>query len=161
MADLAQGWNSGMSLQAIIDTFTVHPLFLAQYPKNLSNLELATRFVDNTVKSSATPTVKAEGISELKAALDSGMSVGQVLYNVFGNLTTLPLVDQAWAAKWGNLAKQFQNQLVVSRYLTEVMEVHTTNVDWLRSVINKVSFDTDVSTTDKIVQIIGTPPPGG
>jgi Ca2+-binding RTX toxin-like protein len=161
MADLAEGWNAGMSLQAIIDTFTVHPLFLAQYPKGLSNLELASRFVNNTVKSSATAAVKAEGIGELRGALDSGMSVGQVLYNVFTNLTTLPLTDAAWAAKWGGTAKQFQNQLAVSRYLTEVMEVQTTNVDWLRSVVGKVTNDTDVSTVDKIVQIIGTIPPGG
>jgi hypothetical protein len=51
--------------------------------------------------------------------------------------------------------------LAVSRYLTEVLEVQTIDVPWLRSAISNVTHETDVSSPDLIVQIIGTPPPGG
>jgi len=41
------------------------------------------------------------------------------------------------------------------------MGVASENLATLRAVIGNVTTDTDVSTTDKITQIIGTPPPGG
>jgi VCBS repeat-containing protein len=161
MRDLAEAWNYGSTLQQIIDTFTAHPLFLTQYPRNLNNLELATKFVENTVKSSATAAVKAEGIQNIKEALDFGLSVGEVLYETFSKFTTQTQTDPVWTAKWGNLAKQFQNQLAVSRYLTEVLEIQTIDVPWLRSAISNVTHETDVSSPELIVQIIGTPPSGG
>ena len=48
-------------------------------------------------------------------------------------------------------------KLVVARYFTEEMGVQTETLSTLRGV----TPDTDVSTVDKIVQIIGTIPPGG
>jgi hypothetical protein len=80
-----------------------------------------------------------------------------MLFTVFGNLASKPLADPVW----GVTAKQFQNQLAVARYFTEEMGVATENLAALRGVIGSVTPDTDVSTTDKIMQIIGTPPPGG
>jgi hypothetical protein len=161
MADLAEAWNYGLTLRQIVDIFTTKSFFLDLYPANLTNQELATRLVQNVVKSSVPEPTKTEGISDIQAALDYGLSRGEVIYNVFGNLATRPLTDPAWAAKWGGTAKQFQNQLTVARYLTEVLEVKNTDMSWLRGVIANVTPDTDVSTADKIVQIIGTVPPGG
>ena len=80
-----------------------------------------------------------------------------MLYTVFGNLANKALNDPVW----GGTAKQFQNQLAVARYFTEEMSVATENLATLRGVIGNVTPDTDVSTVDKIVQIIGTVPPGG
>ncbi len=80
-----------------------------------------------------------------------------MLFTVFGNLASKPLTDPVW----GGTAKQFQNQLAVARYFTEEMGVATENLATLRGVIANVTPDTDVSTTEKIVQIIGTLPPGG
>ena len=80
-----------------------------------------------------------------------------MLYTVFGNLAGKPLTDPVW----GNTAKQFQNQLAVARYFTEEVGVATESLTTLRGVIANVGPDTDVSTTDKIVQIIGSVPPGG
>jgi hypothetical protein len=80
-----------------------------------------------------------------------------MLYTVFGNLANMPLNDPTW----GNTAKQFQNQLAVSRYYTEVLAVDTTDLARLQGVLTSITPDTDVSTAEKIVQIIGTPPPGG
>ena len=80
-----------------------------------------------------------------------------MLLTVFGNLASKPLADPVW----GGTAKQFQNQLAVARYFTEEMGVQTETLSTLRAVIGNVTPDTDVSTPEKIVQIIGTPPPGG
>jgi hypothetical protein len=80
-----------------------------------------------------------------------------MLYTVFGNLASKELNDPVW----GGTAQQFQKQLVVSRYFTEEMGVATESIATLRGVIANVTPDTDVSTIDKIVQIIGTVPPGG
>jgi hypothetical protein len=80
-----------------------------------------------------------------------------MLYTVFGNLANMPLNDPTW----GNTAKQFQNQLAVSRYYTEVLAVDTTDLARLQGVLTSITPDTDVSTVEKIVQIIGTVPPGG
>ena len=55
----------------------------------------------------------------------------------------------------------FQNQLAVARYFTEEMGVATESLAALRGVIGSITPDTDVSTIDQIVQIIGTVPPGG
>ena len=79
-----------------------------------------------------------------------------MLYTVFGNLADKPVTD----AVWGTTAQQFQKQLVVAKYLTEEMDVATENLAVLRGVLAGITADTDVSTTQKIVQIIGTLPPG-
>jgi hypothetical protein len=80
-----------------------------------------------------------------------------MLYTVFGNLANKALTDPTWGAT----ALQFQNQLAVARYFTEDMAVETTDLARLQGVLSNINPDTDVSTTDKIVQIIGTVPPGG
>jgi hypothetical protein len=80
-----------------------------------------------------------------------------MLYTVFGNPASKQLNDPVW----GGTAKQFQNQLVVARCFTEEMGVATETLATLRGVIGNVTPDTDVFTIDKIVQIIGSVPPGG
>ena len=49
----------------------------------------------------------------------------------------------------------------MAQNFTEQMGVETETLATLRGVIGNVTPDTDVSSTDKIVQIIGTVPPGG
>jgi len=62
---------------------------------------------------------------------------------------------------WGGTAQQFSKQLAVAHPLSEKMGVATETLATLRGVIGNVTPDTDVSTIDKIVQIIGSVPPGG
>ena len=157
MAQLAEAWNFGLSLQQIVEIFTTKPQFTGVYPTTLSNRQLATQLVNNIVKNSATTAVKQTAIDDIDAALGIGWSRGKMLFTVFGNLASKPLTDTTW----GNTAHQFRNQLAVARYFTEEMGVETENLATLRGVIAKVTPDTDVSTVDKIVQIIGTVPPGG
>jgi hypothetical protein len=158
MAQLAEAWNFGLNLQQIVEIFTTKPQFTSVYPTSLSNRDLATLLVNNIVKTSASTAARNEAINDIDAALtQAGWSRGKMLYTVFGNLASKPLDDPTWGAT----AQQFQNQLAVARHFTEQMGVETENLANLRGVIANVTPDTDVSTTDKIVQIIGTVPPGG
>jgi methionine-rich copper-binding protein CopC len=157
MAQLAEAVNFGLSVAQIVEVFTTKTQFTSVYPATMSNRELATQLVNNIVKNSASVAIKQAAIDDIDGALGSGWSRGKMLYTVFGNLASKPLTDPTW----GSTAKQFQNQLAVARYFTEEMGVATENLATLRGVIGSVTPDTDVSTTDKIVQIIGTVPPGG
>jgi Ca2+-binding RTX toxin-like protein len=157
MGQLAEAVNYGLSVAQIVEIFTTKPQFTSVYPTTMSNRELATQLVNNIVKNSASVAIKQAAIDDVDGALGIGWSRGKMLYTVFGNLASKPLTDPTWGAT----AKQFQNQLAVARYFTEEMSVATENLATLRGVIANVTPDTDVSTVDKIVQIIGTVPPGG
>ena len=159
MGQLAEAVNYGLSLPQIVEIFTTKKQFTDVYPTAMSNRDLATLLVNNIVKASATEAARNEAISDIETVLspEIGWSRGKMLYTVFGNLASKPLTD----ATWGGTAQQFQNQLVVARYFTEQMGVETETLATLRGVIGSVTPDTDVSTVDKIVQIIGTVPPGG
>jgi hypothetical protein len=170
MGQLAEAWNhfNGLpprasdgagALQQIVEIFTTKPQFTSVYPTTMSNRELATVLVNNIVKTSATEAARTEAINDIETVLSPaiGWSRGKMLYTVFGNLANKPLTD----ATWGSTAQQFQNQLAVARYLTEEMGVPTENLATLRGVIGGVTPNTDVSTVDNIVQIIGPIPPGG
>ena len=157
MGQLAEAVNYGLSVAQIVEIFTTKTQFTSVYPTTMSNRELATQLVNNIVKNSASAAVKQAAIDDIDGALGIGWSRGKMLFTVFGNLASKPLTDPTW----GSTAKQFQNQLAVARYFTEEMSVATENLVTLRGVIANVTPDTDVSTVDKIVQIIGTVPPGG
>ena len=167
MGQLAEAWNyfsaqparaDGMPvLQQIVEIFTTKKQFTDVYPETLSNREFATQLVGNVLKGSASAATKQQAIDNVDAALSQAQwSRGKMLYTVFGNLADKPVTD----AVWGATAQQFQKQLVVAKYLTEEMGVATENLAVLRGVLAGITADTDVSTTQKIVQIIGTLPPG-
>ena len=77
--------------------------------------------------------------------------MGDVIYQVFGNLATKSLLDP----DWGQTAQQFLNQTAVARYFTEVMNQNTTDLPTLRAVVGDVTPATDVSTPELIATLIG------
>lgn len=151
MGQLAEAYNFGLGLQQIVEIFTTKPQFTDTYPTSLSNRDLAVALVGNVVKNSAPETTRLEAINDITAALDFGWSRGRMIYQVFGNLANKPLED----AIWGTTAKQFQNALAVARYYTETLEQNSTNMATLRSVIGSVDHNSDVSTPQKIAELIG------
>ena len=112
---------------------------------------MATQLVNNIVKNSASTSAKTEAISDIKGALDLGWTVGDVIYTVFGNLARKDLSDP----NWGNTAKQFNNEIAVAKYYTEVLNQSTTDLETLRDAIQPVTQTTDVSSDVVIAQIIG------
>jgi hypothetical protein len=151
MDQLADAYRYGLSVKQIVDIFTTKSQFTSVYPTTLSNLDMATQLVNNIVKTSATDTVKASAVADIKAAMDSGWTVGRVIYQVFGNLAQMPLTDPSW----GNTSKQFNNEIAVAKYYTETLNQSTTDLETLKDVIQPVTQSTNVSTDAVVAQLIG------
>jgi hypothetical protein len=120
--------------------------------------ELITRVVGN----SANTKVRLAAVNDVKAAIDLGgeWTIGKVIYTVFGNLASKPLTD----SDWGGTARQFANQVKVSKFYTDKLNQSTGDIVVLRSVMSAVSSATDVSTDDAIASLIGVAllnPPSG
>jgi hypothetical protein len=151
MDQLAEAYNYGLSVKEIVDIFTTKSQFTSVYAPTLSNQELAAELVNNIIKSSTTADAKTRAVSDIKAALDIGWTVGRVIYQVFGNLAKMPLSDPSY----GNTTKQFNNQIAVAKYYTENLNQSTTELETLRDVVQSVSNSTDVSSDAAIAQLIG------
>lgn len=150
----AYHWFNGREanpIKTIVDIFTTKPQFTDVYPASLSHTEMATALVNNIVKSSATLEAKVEAFNDIKSCLDNSWTVGDVIYQVFGNLNSKPLDD----ALWGNTARQFWNEITVAKYYTEVMNQGTTDLQTLRDVITPVNQNSEVSTGADLVTLIG------
>jgi len=157
MGQLADAWNSGMSLQDIVEVFTKKEQFTSVYAESLSNKDFAAKLVDRVVEASAGDTLKASAAKDITDALNAGWSKGKAIFTVFGNLAAKATTDK----DWGATAQLFRNEVTVARYITEQLEYASTNVAQLQKLIDPVTATTDVSTIDKIVQLIGTVPPPG
>lgn len=144
-------------LKPIVDIFTTKSQFTDVYPEKLTTTQFADQLVANVVKESASPQAKAKAISDIKDAIGFGSTRGDVIYRVFGNLANMPLED----SDWGDTALQFRNQLEVARYLTETMHYASEDAEALRQSIANVTHASDVSSIEKIVELIGSLPPAG
>ena len=114
---------------------------------------LAQNLVNTIVKDSATPAVKAQAVKDVIAALNLGgeWTIGKVIYVLFGNLAGKALDDP----DWGGTARQFANQVAVSKYYTDILSQSTDDVGTLREVMQGVTHHSDVSTPEKIASLIG------
>jgi hypothetical protein len=117
----------------------------------LSHVQLAQKLVTNIVKNSASTQDKNTAVQDITDALDYGLSVGDVIYNVFGNLANKSLADP----HWGGTALQLQKQTTVAKYLTESMDYRSVDLPKLQSVLTNITPQTDVSTPDAVVKLIG------
>ncbi len=150
MNQLAAASDSGMTVKDIVNVFTQKPQFTSVYPTFLTNAAFAAKIVENVVGDSATAAAKAEAAADIVAAINSGYSRGDVVYQIFSNLAAKPVTD----AKWGATSEKMANQVAVAQYFTETMLVDTEDLSVLRSVVAGVDEDTDVSTPAKIADVI-------
>lgn len=151
MDQLSEAYNAGLSVRTIVNIFTTKNQFTNTYPTNLSNEQLAQKLVTNIVKNSASTPNKNAAIKDITDALNYGLSVGDVIYNVFGNLANQSPTDPSW----GGTALQLQKQTTVAKYLTEAMDYRTVDLTKLQSVLINVTPQTDVSTPDALAKLIG------
>lgn len=148
---LSDAYKSGLSIKDIVRIFTIKTQFTDVYSNSLSHNQLATKLVANIVGASASDSAKLQAINDITTALVYGLSVGDVIFNVFGNLATKPLSDSSW----GKTAMQFKNQVQVAKFYTEKMNQSTTQLETLRDVLRLVTSDTDVSSDSAIATLIG------
>jgi Ca2+-binding RTX toxin-like protein len=151
MNQLAEAYRFGLSVQEIVNIFTTKTQFTSVYDPGLSRSALAQALVNNIVQTSATENAKSAATTDIQAALDSGMTVGDVIYNVFGNLSRFIPTDP----QWGDTAKLMGNQVNAARYATDTLNIDTTDVSVLRSLLSKVSASSDTSTVQSTAQLVG------
>lgn len=151
MNQLAEAFNHGLSIQNIVNIFTTKSQFTDVYALHLGHGELARTLVNNIVQGSATNEAKARATQDIQTALDNGMSVGDVIFNVFGNLAQFSPAD----TEWGGTARLMGNQVNAARYITETLNLDTTDVGVLRSLLEHITAESDTSTTQSTAQLIG------
>jgi len=151
MDQLAEAWRYGMSVKEIVDVFTGKPQFTEVYPATLDHQGLAEAMVANIVKDSASVQARLEAVSDIRASLDAGWTVGDVVYTVFGNLAHKPFDDP----QWGRTAMQFEHQVNVARYYTEALSQSTTDLPTLRAAIDAVTPDSDLAGEGALIALVG------
>lgn len=135
MNQLDEALSAGMTTKQIVNVFTQKSVFTDSYPSFLSNEQFATLLVNNVVKSAATEAAKAQAVSDISAALQVGLTRGDVIFNVFTNIAAKSSSDLTW----GNLVKQMNNQVAAADYYTAVLLRASTDVNELKSVIANIS----------------------
>ncbi len=151
LGQIADAYRNGASVRQIVDAFVSKSQFTDVYPTSLSNTELAQKLVDNIVGASATVESKTSAVRDIVLAMSNGLTVGGVVFAVFGNLAKKPLQGD----EWSGTAQQFLNQIAVAKYYTESMDQSTTDLATLRAAVNAVTHLTTVTTDDQIVTLIG------
>lgn len=158
-AQLRDAVQAGLSTREIVNIFTTKQQFTSVYSQLLSSTEFATSLVNNVIKSSASDSAKANAISDIVEALAFGLSRGDVIFNVFGNLAAISDPANPYA----EVTRQFDKQITVSRYFTETLLGSSQDVATLHNVIKNVTNASDVSSVSLIEGLItsgtGTLPP--
>ena len=118
MGQLIEAAEWGLSIKEIVNIFTTKSQFTDTYPLSMSNVDFATKLVNNVVGASANDSAKQEAINDIVSALSlPNWTRGDVIYAVFNNLASKPESD----AKWYGTAKKMANQVVYAKYYTETM----------------------------------------
>lgn len=152
MNQLDAAVNSGMSTKQIVNVFTLKDQFTSVYPTFLDNATFATRLVDAVVGTSAAASDKAQAVIEIVAGIASGMTRGDIVYQIFTNLAAKAPNDAAWGAT----AKLMANKVAVAAYYTEELATDSTDLAALRAVLANVTAATDVSTNSAMATAISS-----
>lgn len=150
LSQLQGAVEAGLSTREIVNIFTQKPQFYSTYPLSDSDSAFATRIVNNVIKDAVGGALKAQAVSDILAGLGAGMSRGDVVYNVFGNL--LKITDTTHP--YYPVAKQLSNEASVARYFTEVLHGSSENITLLQGVIDDVTHLSDLSTVAHIASLI-------
>jgi hypothetical protein len=145
MDQLNDAYGAGMTSKQIVNIYTTKDQFTSRYPDFLANNDFATSLINNVVGNSATAAAKAEAVVDITAALTSGFSRGDVIFQVFSNLANKDRAD----VTWGNTAKQFDNQVAVAKFVTQDQLVASTDLAVLRGFLNGVTQDVATVQTAK------------
>jgi hypothetical protein len=154
MGQLIEAAEWGLSIKEIVNIFTTKSQFTDTYPLTLSNLDFATKLVNNVVGTSANETAKLEAVNDIVSALSlPNWTRGDVIYAVFNNLANKPESD----AKWYGTAKTMANQVVFAKYFTEDLQIDTTDLTQLRKAISNADETIDnFQIEQKILSTLNT-----
>ena len=150
LGQLQEAVEAGLSTKEIVNVFTTKSQFLAEYPSSLLHSEFASKLVNRVIGDAASTEAKAKAVSDITAALWGGMSRGDVIFTVFGNLASREL-DPSKAGynpadPYLGVAKQLANMVKVASYYSETLKRSTTELSVLQDAVARVNSFSDVST---------------
>lgn len=144
-------YNAGMTTKQIVNVYTTKEQFTKLYPATQTNAEFAAALVANVVGATATDAVKAAAQADIVAALTAGLSKGDVIFNVLGNLSKKDTADAAW----GKTVAMINNKIAVAKALTEgAKALSTTDVALLQGPLKGVTED--VATVQSAINGAGS-----
>jgi serralysin len=143
--------GNGKSIKSFVDVFVTAPQFKDVYPESMSAQQFATKLVANTLKGTAAAVYEQAAVDKILNLMSSGATRSDVIYNAIGDMKWV----SASSPIWGKTAQLFEKQKQVAKFYTDIMSQSTTDAATLRSVVANVKYDTDLSTPEKIVELIG------
>lgn len=158
LEQLREAVEAGLSTRQIVNLFTTKQEFLSVYPASMSNEVFAAALAHNVIKSSTSAGAITDAIQDILSALNAGLSRGDVIFNVFGQLA-----DRVTAPgtpgfnpndPYLGVAQQFNNQVAVGRHFTEVLGRGDQTLPPLQQAISQVTNFSDVSSTAAIEELI-------
>ena len=155
---LKEAVEAGLTTREIVNVFTTKQQFKSVYPDSLSSQEFATRLVDRVVGASASTAAKQTAVADVVQALGSGLTRGDVIYNVFGNLATR-VTDPGKPGfnpedPYLGVAQQFAKKVAVAQYFTETLKGDSILLSVLQGVVSSVTKDSVVTSAASIENII-------
>jgi len=142
MGQLIEAAEWGLSIKEIVNIFTTKSQFTDTYPLSMSNVDFATKLVNNVVGNSAPEEARQRAVNDIVDALTTlGWSRGDIVYTIFNNLAN----KQSSDTDWYGTAQKMAKQVVVATYFTEVMRQDSTDLALLRNVIAYVDENTDTT----------------
>jgi len=142
MNQIDAAFATGATLKDVVNAFVSKPQFTSQYPNFFSYEQFADKLIEDVVGDSATTKAKEQAKADTVAALNAGLSRGDVIYNIFNNLASKPAGDPDWA----QTAKLMKNAVAVAQYFTETLLVNTTDLATLQKAFDGLTPATDVSS---------------
>ena len=144
--------NSGGSLDQLyinlLKTDTLKSEFF--YPSYLNNAQIVDKFLTNLTGNYLSESIYNEVRNIMVNELDSGMEKGvlfRIIVNALNNVSDTDI-------NYGEAAKYFHKKLEVTKYYATVIKGAETDVFKLQEYIKNIKSDTDISTPEKINQII-------
>lgn len=137
MNQINDAYNVGLTTKEIVNIYSTKPQFEAIYPRFLSNEQFADKLIENVVGASATNAAKTQAKADVVAAINAGWSKGDVVFQIFTNLSNKAADD----ADWGKTAAMLNNKVKVAEYYTETLLVNSLDLGALGSPLQSVTND--------------------
>lgn len=137
MNQINDAYNAGLTTKEIVNIYSTKPQFEAIYPRFLSNEQFADKLIENVVGASATAAAKTQAKADVVAAINAGWSKGDVVFQIFTNLSNKAADD----ADWGKTAAMLNNKVKVAEYYTETLLVNSLDLGALGSPLQGVTND--------------------
>lgn len=135
MNQINDAYNAGLTTKEIVNIYSTKPQFEAIYPRFLSNEQFADKLIENVVGASATAAAKTQAKADVVAAINAGWSKGDVVFQIFTNLSNKAADD----ADWGKTAAMLNNKVKVAEYYTETLLVNNLDLGALGSPLQSVT----------------------